>query len=38
MPASPRCVGLQLTVFDPDLDPDGTLAASLADLLVDVLG
>jgi arginase len=36
--ASPRCVGLQLTVFDPDLDPDGTLAASLADLLVDVLG
>ncbi|MFI8527024.1 arginase family protein [Promicromonospora sukumoe] len=35
--ASPRCVGLQLTVFDPDLDPDGGLAASLADLLVDVL-
>ncbi|MFJ3407933.1 arginase family protein [Promicromonospora sp. NPDC090134] len=36
--ASSRCVGLQLTVFDPDLDPDGTLAESLTDLLVDVLG
>lgn len=35
--ASPRCVGLQLTVFDPDLDPDGRLAADLVDLLTGVL-
>lgn len=30
-------VGMQVTIFDPDLDPDGQLAASLADLLVNVL-
>jgi arginase len=30
---SPHCVGLQLTVYDPDLDPDLTGAALLADLL-----
>lgn len=28
---SPRCVGLNVTVYAPDLDPDGAL---LADLLV----
>jgi arginase len=32
--ASPYCVGLELTVFDPDLDPDGRQAALLADILV----
>lgn len=32
--ASPWCVGLEVTVFDPDLDPDGRLAAELADTLV----
>ncbi len=32
--ASPRAVGLELTVFDPDLDPDGAYARRLADALV----
>jgi arginase len=32
--ASPRCVGLEVTVFDPDLDPDGRLAGELTDTLV----
>jgi arginase len=32
--ASPRCVGLEVTVFDPDLDPDGRLAGELTDSLV----
>lgn len=31
---SPQCVGLQVTVFDPDLDPYGELAAQLADTLI----
>ncbi|WP_328906828.1 arginase family protein [Streptomyces sp. NBC_00234] len=31
---SPRCVGLNVTVYDPDLDPDGTAGALLADLVV----
>lgn len=31
---SPRSVGLDVTVFDPDLDPDGTLAGRLTDTLV----
>lgn len=31
---SPRCVGINVTVFDPDLDPDGRLARELADTLV----
>ncbi|MFI1962958.1 arginase family protein [Streptomyces pathocidini] len=30
---SPRCAGFNLTVYDPDLDPGGTGAALLADLL-----
>ncbi|MGY0233849.1 arginase family protein [Longispora urticae] len=32
---SPACVGAQVTVFDPDLDPDGRLAAELTDALVE---
>jgi arginase len=28
--ASPKAVGLEITIFDPDLDPDGKLAAQLA--------
>ncbi|MER5555421.1 arginase family protein [Streptomyces sp. NPDC002793] len=32
---SPRCVGLNVTIYDPDLDPDGTAGALLADLIVD---
>ena len=31
--ASPRCLGLDVTIFDPDLDPDGTLARDLVDML-----
>ncbi|MFJ2768796.1 arginase family protein [Streptomyces sp. NPDC087300] len=31
---SPRCVGLNLTIYDPDLDPAGTAGDLLADLLV----
>ena len=34
---SERAVGLELTIFDPDLDPDGALAARLADAVVHVL-
>jgi arginase len=32
--ASPRCLGLEVTVFDPDYDPHGQHAAELVDLLV----
>jgi arginase len=31
---APRAVGAQVTVFDPDLDPDGTHARLLTDILV----
>ncbi|MDT0265326.1 arginase family protein [Streptomyces sp. DSM 44915] len=34
---SAHCVGLNLTIYDPDLDPEGTGAALLADLLVAAL-
>jgi arginase len=30
---SPHCLGLEVTVFDPDYDPDGAYAAELAALL-----
>ncbi|TDF50116.1 arginase family protein [Streptomyces sp. WAC05374] len=33
--ASPLCVGFNVTIYDPDLDPDGTAGALLADILVD---
>jgi arginase len=32
--ASPRSVGLDVTVFDPDLDPDNELAGQLTDTLI----
>lgn len=32
--ASPRSAGLDVTVFDPDLDPEGALAGRLTDILV----
>ncbi|WP_372352526.1 arginase family protein [Streptomyces sp. KL116D] len=32
--ASPRCVGMNVTIYDPDLDPDGTAGALLTDLIV----
>ena len=31
------CVGLQVTIYDPDLDPDGRYAAALADTLVEAI-
>jgi arginase len=31
--ASPRCAGFQLTIYDPDLDPDARCARLLADLV-----
>ncbi|TJZ54422.1 arginase family protein [Streptomyces piniterrae] len=34
--ASPRCVGIDVTIYDPDRDPEGTGAALLADLLESV--
>ncbi|RSS82832.1 arginase family protein [Streptomyces sp. WAC06614] len=30
---SPRCVGLNVTIYDPDRDPDGRAGALLADLV-----
>ncbi|GAB3418519.1 arginase family protein [Flindersiella endophytica] len=36
--AAPGCVGLEITIFDPDLDPDGKLATELTDRLVAALG
>ncbi|MGW8552482.1 arginase family protein [Streptomyces tubercidicus] len=34
--ASPRCAGINVTIYDPDRDPEGTGAALLADLLESV--
>ncbi|MEU8913878.1 arginase family protein [Streptomyces nigrescens] len=34
--ASPRCAGINLTIYDPDRDPEGTGAVLLADLLESV--
>ena len=31
--ADPRCAGMTVTIFDPDLDPDGSLAAWLVTFL-----
>ncbi|MEU3183479.1 arginase family protein [Streptomyces sp. NPDC006923] len=31
---SERCVGLNVTIYDPDLDPEGTAGALLTDLIV----
>lgn len=36
--ASPRARGLDVTIFNPTLDPDGRLAVELAELLLRVLG
>lgn len=35
--ADPRCAGMDMTIFDPDLDPDGQLAGFLVDFLAKVL-
>jgi arginase len=37
MLASDKCVGIDIGIFDPDLDPDGRYAAELTDTLVDAL-
>ena len=34
---APRAVGVSVTVFDPDLDPDGRYARLLSELLVGPL-
>ncbi|MEU0026340.1 arginase family protein [Streptomyces sp. NPDC006335] len=33
--ASPSCAGLNITIYDPDLDPEGTAGALLTDIVVD---
>lgn len=30
---SPHCVGFNVTIYDPDLDPEGTAGALLADIV-----
>ena len=35
---APRAIGAQVTVFDPDLDPDGRYARLLVNILTDGLG
>jgi arginase len=32
--SSPKAAGLEVTIFDPDLDPDGRFAAHLAQTIV----
>ncbi|MGW4031476.1 arginase family protein [Streptomyces sp. NPDC004838] len=34
---SPRCVGMNVTIYDPDLDPEGNAGALLTDLIVAAL-
>jgi arginase len=31
---TPRCLGVEVTVFDPDYDPDGTYAGEIVEILV----
>ncbi|MFC7546648.1 arginase family protein [Plantactinospora sp. GCM10030261] len=35
--AAPGCVGMQVTIYDPDLDPDGRYAAELTDAVVEAV-
>jgi arginase len=35
--ASPSCAGLDIAIYDPEIDPDGSGARLLADLLVQVM-
>ncbi|HCT79496.1 MAG TPA: arginase [Micromonosporaceae bacterium] len=35
--ASPKCVGINVAIFDPDLDPDGHLAKELTDNLINAI-
>lgn len=36
--AAPQCAGMEVTIYDPDLDPTGTCADRLFDCLVEALG
>jgi arginase len=36
--ATPKCLGLEVTVFDPDYDPEGVYAQEIVDALVAGLG
>ncbi|MFF3846342.1 arginase family protein [Streptomyces sp. NPDC002328] len=36
--ASPGCAGLNVTIYDPDLDPEGTAGALLTDIVVAACG
>ena len=36
--ADRRCLGVEVTVFDPDYDPDGRFAGEIVDTLVTALG
>ena len=36
--SSPRCLGLDVTIFDPDLDPDGVYAVETVQTLLDGVG
>lgn len=36
--SAPGCAGMEITIYDPDLDPDGHLAAELADTFTAALG
>ena len=36
--SSPRCLGLDVTIFDPDLDPDGVYAVEIVQMLREGLG
>lgn len=35
--ASPSCAGIDVAIYDPEIDPDGSGARLLADLVVDLL-
>lgn len=35
--SAPKCAGIDIGIFDPDLDPDGKYAAELTDTLVSAL-
>jgi len=37
LPADRRCIGMDMTIYDPDLDPNGDLARLLVSLLGQVL-
>jgi arginase len=36
--ADPRCLGMQLTIYDPLLDPDGASGERIVEMVVRALG